>query len=160
MMSSGFGPYRGTSACAKNPADPACTSCAFAGGDPACAPAAQFTAPTRTAGDPPANANIRHVRMKQNFGIDQQYPIGRYVNGLTEAKVPDRSHEYPSNATTYDGSQPNCSNPIFSRDLPDGSNLDPDTLCNLSPGTRSPDLVPTISCKPIRPIPTARRRRP
>jgi hypothetical protein len=139
MMESDTGPYRATSACATNPADPACTSCDAQGAanDPACAPNARYDSGGTAAGEAPGTANIRHVRMKQNFGIDSQYPIDRYVQGLTSAMVPDRNGEYPSGAQTYQG-MANCSNPIFSKDLPDGSNLDPAALCNLKPGPRSP----------------------
>jgi hypothetical protein len=139
MMTAAFAPYRGTGACATNPTDPACTSCAFASGDPACSPSPLYT--ERGTGDPQASPNLRHVRMKQSFGLDQQFPIERYVNGLTSSMVPNRSGEYPEGAQTYDSTHPNCANPIFSQDLPDGSNLDPDALCNLIRGPRRPDLV-------------------
>jgi hypothetical protein len=51
--------------------------------------------------------------------------------------VPDRNGEYPAGAMTYQGNA-NCANPIFSKDLPDGTNLDPAALCNLQPGPRAP----------------------
>jgi hypothetical protein len=131
------GPYRGTSACATNPNDPACTSCASttAAGDPACR-----TPRYDTSKDPQGTPNIRHVHMKQAFGLDSQYPMQRYVDGLTKTMVPDRDGEYPAGAQTYQG-QADCSNPIFSKDLPDGSSTDQATLCHLSPGPRTPDLV-------------------
>jgi hypothetical protein len=139
MMEGATGPFRGTSACATNPNDPACTSCDAKGAssDPACSPNPRYDYGGTAPGEAPGTANIRHVRMKQNFGLDSQYPIDRYVQGLTSAMVPDRSAEYPSGAQTYQG-MANCSNPIFSKDLPDGSSLDPAALCNLKPGPRSP----------------------
>jgi hypothetical protein len=142
MMELQTGPYRATSACATNPADPACTSCdnTAAASDPACLPNARYSWGGSTAGEAPGTANIRHVRMKQNFGIDSQYPIDRYVQGLTSTMVPDRTGEYPQGAQTYQGNA-NCSNPIFSQDLPDGTDLDPAVLCNLKRGPRTPDLV-------------------
>jgi hypothetical protein len=130
-------PFRGTSACATNPNDPACTSCAntAVSGDPAC------RTPTYDLNnDPQGNPNIRHVHMKQSFGLDLQYPMQRYVDGLTKTTVPDRDGEYPPGAQTYEG-QADCSNPIFSQDLPDGSSTDSATLCHLSPGPRTADLV-------------------
>jgi hypothetical protein len=130
-------PYRGTAACATDPASSACTSCdaVSAKGDPGC------TNPTYdVSADAPGTPNIRHVHMKQNFGLDSQYPMSRYVNGLTATTVPDRNGEYPSGAQTYVGTA-DCSNPIFSTDLPDGTDTDPATLCNLKPGTRDSSLV-------------------
>ncbi|HEY8042325.1 MAG TPA: hypothetical protein VIF15_21125, partial [Polyangiaceae bacterium] len=137
MMERDTGPFRGTSACAANPQDPACTSCAArsASGDPACV-TPQYDPVSDAAGTP----NIRHVHMKQAFGIDFQYPIERYLSGLTDPVVPDRDGEYPQGAQTYRGTA-NCSNPIFSQDLPDGTNLDPAVLCKLTRGPRTKDLV-------------------
>jgi hypothetical protein len=130
-------PFRGTSACATDPGSDACTSCDAnsAATDPACKnPRYDLS------NDPQATPNIRHVHMKQNFGLDSQYPLSRYVNGLTQTTVPDRNGEYPAGAQTYQGTA-NCSNPIFSQDLPDGSDLDPATLCNLKRGSRTAGLV-------------------
>jgi hypothetical protein len=141
MMQSQTGPIRGTSACMTNPMDPACTSCAASGtsGDPECQKGRYD--PNN---DPQGFSNVRHVHMKQSYGLDFQYPIGRYVQALTKNKVPDRRSEYPSGAQTYKGLDPKaatCTNPIFAQNLPDGSNTDPDALCNLQVGSRKPDLV-------------------
>ncbi|HEY3819167.1 MAG TPA: hypothetical protein VGL81_18490 [Polyangiaceae bacterium] len=130
-------PFRGTAACAADPSSPDCTSCdaTSAKGDPGC------TNPTYdVSSDPQGEANIRHIHMKQNFGLDSQYPMSRYVNGLTAKMVPDRTGEYPDGSQTYQGNA-NCSNPIYSTNLPDGSDTSPGTLCNLSPGTRDPSKV-------------------
>jgi hypothetical protein len=131
------GPYRGTSACAASPGDPACKSCLdrTATGDPACT-----TPRYDPSTDPQGEPNIRHVHMKQAFGLDFQYPLSRYVAGLTQTTVPDRDGEHPQGAYTYQG-QAGCSNPIFATGLPDGSKTDHDTLCHLAPGPRRPDLV-------------------
>jgi len=137
MNENNTAPFRGTAACATDPGSAACTSCdaLSAQGDPGCNP------PTYDlSSDAPGFPNIRHVHMKQNFGLDSQYPLSRYLNGLTMTTVPDRNGEYPSGAQTYVGTA-SCSNPIFSTDLPDGTDTDPATLCNLKPGPRDPTLV-------------------
>jgi hypothetical protein len=78
--------------------------------------------------------------MKQKYGIDVQFPIDRYVVGLTSAKVPNRSGEYPANASYYQGGLNNdpqdldCDNPLFSTGLPTTSTgPDDPNLCNLAP---------------------------
>jgi hypothetical protein len=142
---SDFTPPRGTGVCLTNPADPACTSCQINMNDPNCAngpyPAIQ--------NDWGYNLNVRHVHMKQKYGLDVQFPIDRYVRGLTQTQVPNRGGtiagdtiggEYPPGAQNYVG-KPNCTNPLFAASLPDGSSADPTTLCKLPMGTRSPELV-------------------
>ena len=139
MNESGTGPFKGTAACATNPNDPSCTSCAAS--NAASLPECQT--PRYQTSDPQGTPNIRHVHMKQSFGLDSQYPIQRYVDGLTSATVPDQAGEYPpgqSGTPTYQG-QKDCSNPIFSQNLPDGSDTSADTLCHLQPGPRTADLV-------------------
>jgi hypothetical protein len=130
-------PFRGTAACATDPGSAACTSCDAdsAKGDPGCA-----TPTYDVVNDPQGTPNIRHIHMKQSFGLDSQYPMSRYVNGLTATTVPDRDGEYPAGAQTYQGTA-DCSNPIYSQDLPDGTDTDPATLCHLKPGPRDPSLV-------------------
>jgi hypothetical protein len=130
-------PFRGTAACATDPGSAACTSCdaIAAKGDPGC------TNPNYDIGaEAPGYPNVRHVHMKQSYGLDSQYPMSRYVNGLTLPSVPDRNGEYPAGATTYQGTA-NCANPIFSKNLPDGTDTSAATLCNLEPGPRDPGLV-------------------
>ena len=112
--------------------------------------------------------NLRHVHMKERFGVDPQYPIERYALGLTSAKVPDRIAEY---STTVPSGTPQsilppsgytglanltCTNPLFATQLPDPAAGDfPSTgslaqdagiLCNLPAASggvsaRSPGLV-------------------
>jgi len=138
MNESGTPPFRGSSACASNPNDPACTSCrdSNAASDPVC----KATPTYDPVADPQGYPNLRHVRMKQAFGIDLQYPLQRYVDGLSKATVPDRDGEHTGNNYAYTGDAA-CSNPIFSQGLPDGSQTDHATLCNLTAGPRKPDLV-------------------
>ncbi len=80
--------------------------------------------------------------MMQKYGLWPQFPIQRYVLGLTSNTVPDRNGEYPQGAGSYQGlMNRNCTNPLFAASLPDGSSIDPATLCNLPVGNRTPDLV-------------------
>ena len=161
-------PPKATSACATNPASPQCTSCASStarAGDPNCTSGnSTYTSPVDWGND----VNLRHVHMKQKYGITPQYPVQRYYLGLTSPNVPDRTMEYPPGAASYQGgtaqqngtgdyvpgdpSQLNCTNPLFappnadgSTSLPDGSDMSPPTLCNAAhpsgPTSRGPGLV-------------------
>ena len=126
------GPPRATSACATTPLDPACMPCPAAPpGDPACAPNGGYY----TLDESPLN--VRSFHMRQRFGVDPQYPIQRYIDGLSSAMVPDRSGEHPNGSPGYVGKK-NCTNPIFATSLPTSAASD---LCNLPRGPRSPDLV-------------------
>jgi hypothetical protein len=140
-MSSGFEPPKGTSQCDANPNDPNCMSCLLApnkgAGDPHCA------TPYSSQNDWGYNLNLRHVHMKQKYGVDVQFPIERYVNGLTSSGVPNRDGEYPAGKTTYVGTN-SCTNPLFASQLPDGTDLDTSVggaLCKLPLGFRTADLV-------------------
>jgi hypothetical protein len=84
--------------------------------------------------------NLRHVHMKAKYGVDPQFPITRYVNGLTSQTVPDRSGEYPQGTSAYQGMN-DCTNPLYAGELPDGSKTDVASLCHLAPGLRTKDLV-------------------
>jgi hypothetical protein len=139
FMSSTFDPPRGTSQCDTNPGDPNCTSCGF--------PSTPQTDPNCQKGNYSANndwgfnANLRHVHTKAKYGVDYQFPIERYVKGLTNTKIPDRNGEYPSGAGNYVGNA-DCTNPLYAASLPDGSSTDTQSLCNLTVGfQRTPDLV-------------------
>jgi hypothetical protein len=118
------------------PSDPNCTSCAFAGNmanglpissDPNC----QTNCGAGCAGFYTAkddNLNIRYVNdMKRRYGLDPQFPVARYVDGLTSAHVPNRDGEHPGGAGTYKGTK-NCINPLFARTLPTDPN--DNTLCD------------------------------
>ncbi len=141
---------RGTSACGGTPTlgpnpgpdSPQCTSCGFGmnASDPNCQNNGGYYT---TAEDEP---NVRGFHQKQRFGVDPQFPVTRYVNGLTSSMVPDRTGEHTSGGAEYLGNN-NCSNPLFSSNLPTSAgSADPSTgqytaLCNLTPGPRTPDLV-------------------
>jgi hypothetical protein len=142
-----FTPPHGTTPCATNPLDPGCHSCnpATDMGDPNCVPAAAsqvkvYSAPNDWGYDP----NLRHVHMRAKYGLDPQFPIARYLIGLTSPKVPNRDGEYPPGATSYQGHLPanqECTNPLFAKTLPDGSKTDATTLCNLPAGERTLDKI-------------------
>jgi hypothetical protein len=146
-MSTAFAPPRGTAACGVdgvggNPADPSCESCAqlSTAAQQADSNCMMGTYPDTAINDWAYDLNLRHVHMKAKYGLDPQFPIQRYVNGLTSATVPDRDGEYPAGASSYVGTN-DCNNPLFAASLPDGSATDAPTLCNLQPGARSPSLV-------------------
>ncbi|HEX3770745.1 MAG TPA: hypothetical protein VHV30_07775 [Polyangiaceae bacterium] len=148
-----FGAPHPTSACASNPNDPSCTSCGLLS-DPSSDPNCSSSYNAQDDTDWAVNLNLRHVHMKQKYGVDVQFPIQRYVMGLTSPSVPDRGHEYPKdeggNYPSYQGltSHP-CVNPLYAAELPvppagtDPAKWDPnaDELCNLTPGTRQPRSV-------------------
>jgi hypothetical protein len=128
------------------PNSPNCTSCGFAGnmangspisGDPSC----QTSCGANCAGyytGKEDNLNIRYVNdMKRRYGLDPQFPVSRYVNGLKSLKVPNREGEHPNGGGAYKGSN-NCTNPLFAASLPTDPNGE---LCTLPLGTRTSDLV-------------------
>ncbi len=139
-MLSTFDPPRGTMACLTNPGDPSCTSCAIDSSDPTCANGNYLNL-----NDWGFDMNLRHVHMRGKYGLDLQFPMTRYVNGLTGRTVPDRDGEYPTNsaghvATNYVGSN-DCTNPLYASMLPNGSTVDKASLCVLPMGTRPTDHV-------------------
>jgi len=134
---------RATRACANDPASAACTSCAYdsAKTDSEC----QEKGVKYGAGEDDVNARFGHQLLKRRYGVDPQYPLSRYVMGLTKPKVPNRAaeHRMTMNGTTrsiapYDREAANCTNPLFAASLP---RKEGDELCNLPVGVRSPDLV-------------------
>jgi hypothetical protein len=126
------GPPRPTSACQTTPLDPACMPCTSAPpGDPSCAPNGGFYSSDESA------LNVRMFHLRQRFGVDPQYPIQRYIDGLSSASVPDRAGEHPNGGGPYVGTK-DCTNPIFAKDLPTDSHGE---ICKLARGPRSPDLV-------------------
>jgi hypothetical protein len=129
----------GTTACATSPESASCTSCAFETGQPDFATICPSDPPTGTGGylDPSDDGlNVRYFHMKQRFGLDAQFPVDRYVTGLSSATVPDSAHEHDSGgnyAPVLD-----CVNPLFAASLPSTSSQE---LCALPAGTRQPGQV-------------------
>ncbi|HEY1960079.1 MAG TPA: hypothetical protein VGH28_30930 [Polyangiaceae bacterium] len=169
LANTGVGP-RETSAC-DAPFDPnnpttwgpnsaQCTSCAFQGtsGDANCqscppgaatCPAKGWYVPASTTAPITAvdGLNVRYGEqyMLQRYGLDPQYDIQRYVDGLRSTQVPDRDHEDDNGASSSVGHYApikNCVNPLFADSLPDGSDTSAGALCTgLKLGSRTPDLV-------------------
>jgi hypothetical protein len=145
---------RGTSACDKDPGSPDCTSCGFAAtcnaSDPACQkikndPECAKNGGYYGAAEDQLNSRFSQQLVKRNYGIDPQYPISRYTDGLSKTKVPDRTTEHIIK-TSADGKSRDiggylgtgkCRNPLFAAKLPRAG----EDFCNLAPGTRTPDLV-------------------
>lgn len=146
---------RGTSACDTNPGSPDCTSCGFAAtcnpgdaacqkikNDPNCQKNGGYFGPT----EDQLNSRYSQQYVKRNYGIDPQYPVSRYTDGLSKFKVPDRSTEHIIKPRA-DGKGRDiggyvgvgkCTNPLFAAKLPRGQG---EEICNLARGTRTPDLV-------------------
>jgi hypothetical protein len=112
------------------------------------------TLPAGVIAPTPDALSLRTFHMKERFGVDVEFPIARYVRGLTQPNVPDRDHEHYGGAPMYtgecDGTDPdncpanarlpnaNCTNPLFAASLP----VDPSgDLCHLRQGLRDPSLV-------------------
>jgi hypothetical protein len=145
---------RGTSVCQSNPLSPDCTSCGYAQtcnasdsacqnlkNDPNCQDNGGYFGPN----EDQLNARWSWQRVKPSYGIDPQYPLARYVDGLTKPKVPAREDEHPT--TTGPGGrrqlgpyQPSarCRNPLFAASLPTKPG---DELCNLPRSGRTTDFI-------------------
>ena len=94
-MAGVFQPPNGTSACASNPGSSSCRSC-IAPANNAQTDSNCMQKPTYTAiNDWGFDMNLRHVHMKAKYGLDPQYPIQRYVTGLTSASVPTATASTP-----------------------------------------------------------------
>ncbi len=122
----------GTSACKTDPNSVACIPC-WASKDRDSDPSCQQTLTQEE--DP---SDLRMSSMKRRFGWDPQYPVRRYIDGFSAARVPDRRGEHDASGN-YVGDA-NCVNPLFAKALPDPTD-DLDTLCNLEAGPRDPSQV-------------------
>jgi hypothetical protein len=120
---------RATSVCKTNPGSPDCNSCGFGAtcdqSDPACQKIRAdsecrinngFWGPN----EDQLNARWQSMSNKVRYGVDPQYPIARYVDAFTKAKVPDRDSEHPvtvdpSGRRKIEAYQPTakCRNPLF-----------------------------------------------
>ncbi|HYO93555.1 MAG TPA: hypothetical protein VER33_03540 [Polyangiaceae bacterium] len=82
---------KATSACAADPNDVCCRSCATPTDEAACAPAAEDPACDGTSLSPVEdNLNLRCWDQKRRFGFDLLQPVNRYIRALTQPKVPRR----------------------------------------------------------------------
>jgi hypothetical protein len=131
---------KATSACLVDPSSPDCTSCALSRScdpseascqriksDPACASGLYYGAADES-------LNVRFHRMKERYGVDPQYPIARYVSGLSEPTVPSRDDEHDATGA-YVGTR-GCTNPLFAAALPESG-----AHCKLERGPRHPRQV-------------------
>ncbi len=89
--------------------------------------------------DEATHANARMIQPKRRYGVDLQFPLARYVDGLTSKTVPNRDGEHPNSSAAYVGDK-NCTNPIFAATLPEKP-TSAAALCNLAPGPRGTNLV-------------------
>jgi hypothetical protein len=107
---------RGTSICEQTPLSKECTSCAFKKGA-GCEVNNGYMTPAEDA------INVRFHLMKKRYGIDPQYPLSRYVTGLTSRSVPDRFNE--EHDLDAEGVRKKdraiCTNPLFAKKLPSGA---------------------------------------
>jgi hypothetical protein len=85
--------YRSTSACAADPNDPCCQSCAEAithDGCPAIATDSECVKGSTLASEDDS-LNLRCYHQKQRFGFDLLYPVQRYIDALTVSQIHRRS---------------------------------------------------------------------
>ena len=83
---------RSTSACASDPNDPCCSSCASVAVNPACPdPASDTECQKGNYTREEDHLNLRCYEQKRRFGFDFLQPIARYVDGLTSVQVKNRS---------------------------------------------------------------------
>ncbi|MFO0740038.1 MAG: hypothetical protein U0270_29335 [Labilithrix sp.] len=153
---------RGTSVCASDPGAEACTSCGFAQNCDASTLSCQKLKQDpncTTSGDPLSTGigydgfygpsdddlNVRFHRMKERFGVDPQFPVDRYVAGLSASSTGRRDEEHVTTVSASGQRQianytyrKRCTNPLFASQLPSQVG---DELCSLPRGVRSPELV-------------------
>ena len=83
---------RSTSACATNPDDPCCSSCA-AGPPSGCAPHASDPECQKNDGvyaDQEDHLSLRCWEQKRRYGFDFLHPVSRYVSGLKSSSIVNR----------------------------------------------------------------------
>ncbi|HTQ02502.1 MAG TPA: hypothetical protein VMI54_01555, partial [Polyangiaceae bacterium] len=86
---------RASAACAQNPDDPCCHSCAAEApsgctpnaSDAECSKSSIYLQPSEDSN------NLRCYDQKRRFGLDLLYPLQRYIDGLTKSTVRDRSNQ-------------------------------------------------------------------
>ena len=140
---------RGTVTCDSAAASADCISCEQCNSDPACK-AKQDPNCSKSGVDGQSGAgydgfhapddddlNIRMQRMKQRYGVDPQFPVDRYVRGLTNRKVPNRDTEHDAVTGKYVHAD-TCTNPLFAASLPATAG---EEICHLPEGNRSRRLV-------------------
>ncbi len=100
---------RASAACAENPDDPCCHSCAAAAPN-GCTPNendGECSKTNRSLDKSEDGNNLRCFEQKRRFGLDLLYPLDRYIDGLTKTTVRDRSgQEVPNPIFQASGGQP------------------------------------------------------
>jgi hypothetical protein len=89
---------RASAACAADPNDRCCHSCALEA-EPGCTPNAEDAECSKPAGTGPFpylsdsedDSFLRCFDQKRRFGLDFLYPVQRYIDGLTKPMVPNRA---------------------------------------------------------------------
>jgi hypothetical protein len=140
---------RGTIACDTDPGSPDCISCEACNKDDACK-AKQDAHCSKSGLDGSSgpgfdgyygplddDLNVRWFHLKQRYGVDPQFPIDRYVRGLSFRKVPNRDTEHDATTGAYVHAE-TCTNPLFAAQLPASSK---EEYCKMPEGARSRQLV-------------------
>jgi hypothetical protein len=85
--------YRSTSACAADPNDPCCQSCAETTARVGCPALATDSECVKgnTLASVEDGLNLRCYHQKQRFGFDLLYPVQRYIDALTASQITRRS---------------------------------------------------------------------
>jgi len=100
---------RASAACATNPDDPCCHSCAGQAPN-GCTPNesdAECSKKSVVLDKSEDGNNLRCFQQKRRFGLDLLYPLERYIDGLTKSTVRDRSgQEVPNPIFQASGGQP------------------------------------------------------
>jgi len=94
--------HGGASVCKSNPNDRCCNNCGE-GDLPGCTPHAQDPACAQPLDDNTDPTNLRASRSKEQYGIDFDWPIDRYVEGFTRPDAPGgtSSGNLPSRALPH-----------------------------------------------------------
>jgi hypothetical protein len=89
---------RGTSACLTNPNDACCFNCNVQETPTGCQPATNDPECTKSvATEAEDSRNLRCFNQKQKYGQSFLYPVKRYIDGFSNAKVPNRKGELVDN---------------------------------------------------------------
>jgi hypothetical protein len=97
--------FKATSACAANPNDACCQSCAETQANPGCPEISADPACTSSTQLEPEqdSMNLRCFEHKRRFGFDLLYPLSRYVQGFGGYKVHDRDAKLVENPLFHRG---------------------------------------------------------
>ena len=162
FMSQTWSPPRGTRSARPIRTDPKCKSCGFVAAPAATRHArwANYTDNTDW-GD---NLNLRHVHMLQKYGLDPQFPLTRYYNGLTSEDGPEPGRRVSRPARRSYVGHEQLHEPALRRDAcrprptPTDAASIGTTLCTLPAGGRSPAAMSSSSTSVASPTSCSRGR--